>query len=512
MSIDMYLSNARSQNSSLQNACHKKISSFERVVSSLNSFTADSSLKGQAYTSAKSYYSGLAMPTAKAGVLMYNEMMRASQRYVDGYVSEVDGKSHKESELIMDIQQASSHISQLQEVKSHLKKDKTGIMNMMFGGMIRSQIGEERAEIRRLTKILNKLRIFNGKSTSYFASYESAKQVFERAVNQMSNSVSSTGGFSMPPASQLTWVEGVNSKYINFTTSQSSVNKTAKELGLTKPKYMSELDYASAVLLIASELSKKKASWDGENWEKDGRRGYGQQLLALLSKTVKKDWNKEVKNFNERPLTYSIEDGISTRTEYPGTGVGANINGYSANGYGVDFKAGQYEQIMRAGYSSDYKGARLNWGFDGMSISANLLDAGKKNGLAYVVAHNNFFEPNFLKGSISSMTTNANLTAELEAEQGDMNLEAGLGATAGSIQWTPEVTFGRMGERHLPILQGGLEIGLSAGVGSSLSLNSKEAVPFWNDRLAWTSNTVDIDAKALAEVHVKVTFPFIKVK
>lgn len=221
MSINMYVSASQRQASSASNMCKQQIQGYEQLQKAINDFTMNSPfLTGQAYDSAKKYFSSVLYPLAQAGILLTEAVERAVKKFPETYVAEVDSGDLKQAELEVKINQVNSMLLQAENIQSNLMS--LNVPDLV--GMKTAQLSANSMLIhmycdvkKKLEEKLQKLIAFNASSPHIFSEIASLQQAVNQGLAQTKTAWNaSSGTFTIPSPEALSWTKGIQEKWQDY--------------------------------------------------------------------------------------------------------------------------------------------------------------------------------------------------------------------------------------------------------------------------------------------------------
>ncbi|MFL0405214.1 EndoU domain-containing protein [Bacillus nitratireducens] len=221
MSINMYVSTSQRQASSASNMCKQQIQGYEQLQKAINDFTMNSPfLTGQAYDSAKKYFSSVLYPLAQAGILLTEAVERAVKKFPETYVAEVDSGDLKQAELEAKINQVNSMLLQAENIQSNLMS--LNVPDLV--GMKTAQLSANSMLIhmyrdvkKKLEEKLQKLIAFNASSPHIFSEIASLQQAVNQGLAQTKTAWNaSSGTFTIPSPEALSWTKGIQGKWQDY--------------------------------------------------------------------------------------------------------------------------------------------------------------------------------------------------------------------------------------------------------------------------------------------------------
>lgn len=211
--VDMYLGSSQTQAGSASRACQSYQSGIDGLQSSIKSFGADTSLKGEAYSSAKTYFQSVYEPLLQGLKLVAEATGASVKKLPEKYISEVDSCDLRSSELEKEIEEWEQQIQRLNEqiqlIKSELPVSSERVQHIK---LINSLINDYREVKRKLEEKLEKLLSFNASSTSIFSEVNALKSAVNQGLSQVGGGKgwnAATGQFSTEEL-DMGWVSKIN--------------------------------------------------------------------------------------------------------------------------------------------------------------------------------------------------------------------------------------------------------------------------------------------------------------
>src|SRR5699024_5186218 len=115
MSLNMYLGETDEQKTSMNAVCTQMIVAMESMQSSIHTFTWNQTLRGHAYSSAKTYMSRMFLPLTRGVIYLCEELIRQNNRYPTDFRAEVSTTDVVEEEIIAQIDEIDRMIARFQE-------------------------------------------------------------------------------------------------------------------------------------------------------------------------------------------------------------------------------------------------------------------------------------------------------------------------------------------------------------------------------------------------------------
>ncbi|MED1115796.1 T7SS effector LXG polymorphic toxin [Bacillus paramycoides] len=105
MSLNMYLGEVQSQTQSMNAVCTATIQGMEQAIQSIDAFAVDTVLKGQTYSSAKSFFVQTFRPLAQGIIYLCEELIRQNNAFPSQFQSQVASTDVIEQELLEQIRE-----------------------------------------------------------------------------------------------------------------------------------------------------------------------------------------------------------------------------------------------------------------------------------------------------------------------------------------------------------------------------------------------------------------------
>ncbi|MFF2342715.1 T7SS effector LXG polymorphic toxin [Bacillus mycoides] len=221
MSINMYVSASQRQAASVSNMCKQQVQGYDQLQKAINDFTLNSPfLTGEAYDSAKKYFSSVLYPLAQAGILLSEAVERAVKKFPETYVAQVDSGNLIQAELEMKIREVNSLLVQAEGIQRNLM-----LLNVPhLDGMRTAQLSANSTLIhmyggvkKKLEEKLQKLIAFNSSSPSIFSEIASLQQAVNQGLAQTKTAWNaSSGTFTVPNTEALSWTKGIQEKWKDY--------------------------------------------------------------------------------------------------------------------------------------------------------------------------------------------------------------------------------------------------------------------------------------------------------
>ncbi|MGL4694524.1 T7SS effector LXG polymorphic toxin [Enterococcus larvae] len=205
MSIDMYLSEVRSQTSSAVQLANAYSQAIGAITDSCRAFM-DAPLSGQTYDSAKIYFTTVYPPLVNGVTMVCEALTEAHQKFPDDFEQTVDSCDIKESELKEKIEQGKQVLQALYKAIDSLEESDPALEQ----SIMRTQ-----ATIAKLEEKLSQLYLFNGSSPSIFSDVESLLNQLNQGISEVGKGSAwnaSSGTFELNRMS-LSWIQPLNEKW-----------------------------------------------------------------------------------------------------------------------------------------------------------------------------------------------------------------------------------------------------------------------------------------------------------
>ena len=256
MGIDMYLEQSQLQSSSIATMCQSQVEAYQDLQSAIQKFSEDTeSLKGDAYNSARSFFSSVLLPLSKGGQLYAETFSQAIKKLPEDYQTMVDSKSWREDDLLDKIRQEEQMIAYLDEVNQSLSS--LTMDSEEKGRLRRSNVELMRghhANKRVYETILGDLRAYDSYSGGLFDDLDSLDVQLSRGLAQIETSWDAkTGVFKIP--SDLTWAN-----YLSAYSDTKDMKLSRQEKAFVQTmmaEYGFDAETAQQLLTIKQGIDKK---------------------------------------------------------------------------------------------------------------------------------------------------------------------------------------------------------------------------------------------------------------
>ncbi|MGL4697938.1 DUF3114 domain-containing protein [Enterococcus larvae] len=260
MSIDMYLSTAKSQATGAATMGKSHAQGYEALQKAAQSFANDSVLQADAYTSAKGMFNSVIVPLIQAGQLLSESVAEACQKFPEEYTAQVDSGDLKSSELEEKIQRLGNEIQTLHAIRSSIEsRDTADNMKLRQLNSNKNAIAGHEAAKKKLEEQLQKLLDFHASSPSLFSEITT----LTNAVNQGSSIAgkswhAASGTFKLPEGTDMSWTKDVNNRWQN--------RQFAKKYDVQCPKDMTAKEYQEYLKTLRDQKDVlcKEDGWDEE--------------------------------------------------------------------------------------------------------------------------------------------------------------------------------------------------------------------------------------------------------
>lgn len=256
MGIDMYLEQSQLQSSSVATMCQSQVEAYQDLQSAIQKFSEDTeSLKGDAYNSARSFFTSVLLPLSKGGQLYAETFSQAIKKLPEDYQSMVDSKSWREEDLLDKIRQEEQMIAYLDEANQSLAS--LTMDSEEKGRLRRSNVELMRghhANKRVYETILRDLRAYGSYSGGLFDDLDSIDVQLSRGLAQIESSWDAkTGVFKVP--SDLTWAN-----YLSAYSDTKNMKLSRQEKAFVQTmmaEYGFDAETAQQLLTIKQGIDKK---------------------------------------------------------------------------------------------------------------------------------------------------------------------------------------------------------------------------------------------------------------
>ena len=256
MGIDMYLEQSQLQSSSVATMCQSQVEAYQDLQSAIQKFSEDTeSLKGDAYNSARSFFTSVLLPLSKGGQLYAETFSQAIKKLPEDYQSMVDSKSWREEDLLDKIRQEEQMIAYLDEANQSLAS--LTMDSEEKGRLRRSNVELMRghhANKRVYETILGDLRAYDSYSGGLFDDLDSIDVQLSRGLAQIETSWDAkTGVFKIP--SDLTWAN-----YLSAYSDTKDMKLSRQEKAFVQTmmaEYGFDAETAQQLLTIKQGIDKK---------------------------------------------------------------------------------------------------------------------------------------------------------------------------------------------------------------------------------------------------------------
>ena len=256
MGIDMYLEQSQLQSSSVATMCQSQVEAYQDLHSAIQKFSEDTeSLKGDAYNSARSFFTSVLLPLSKGGQLYAETFSQAIKKLPEDYQSMVDSKSWREEDLLDKIRQEEQMIAYLDEANQSLAS--LTMDSEEKGRLRRSNVELMRghhANKRVYETILRDLRAYDSYSGGLFDDLDSIDVQLSRGLAQIESSWDAkTGVFKVP--SDLTWAN-----YLSAYSDTKNMKLSRQEKAFVQTmmaEYGFDAETAQQLLTIKQGIDKK---------------------------------------------------------------------------------------------------------------------------------------------------------------------------------------------------------------------------------------------------------------
>jgi len=256
MGIDMYLEQSQLQSSSVATMCQSQVEAYQDLQSAIQKFSEDKeSLKGDAYDSARSFFSSVLLPLSKGGQLYAETFSQAIKKLPEDYQTMVDSKSWREDDLLDKIRQEEQMIAYLDEVNQSLS-------NLTMDSEEKGRLRRSNVELMRghhankrvYETILGDLHAYDSYSGGLFDELDSIDVQLSRGLAQIETSWDAKQGVFKVP-SDLTWANYLTA-YAD--TKDMKLSRQEKDFVQTMmAEYGFDAETAQQLLTIKQGIDKK---------------------------------------------------------------------------------------------------------------------------------------------------------------------------------------------------------------------------------------------------------------
>jgi hypothetical protein len=275
MSIDLFVSAAQSQASSVATKSQADQQAYENMIQALQQFVDEERLNSAAYTNGKQFFSTVLIPLVQAGILLSEAVGTACQKFVDDYQATVDSGDLKSEELEEKIQQLDLSISNFEAIRATIEQSTLG------DNVIIRQLDQNSRTIETLNdtkKILQekleKLLAFHASSPEIFANIAGLEALVNQGASQAEGAWTGSG-FSIP--TDLQWTTTVADKW---QIRAENIRKQEQAVHEAKIKELKQ--YKVYAVVYYDQAGQPKIMWQ---LEKDGKGVTNPELYRYLEQT-----------------------------------------------------------------------------------------------------------------------------------------------------------------------------------------------------------------------------------
>jgi hypothetical protein len=217
MGVDFFVPEVQGQSASVENMCADYIANMESIKSALGAFVSDTELKGTAYSSAKSYFSQVYIPLANGIILVCESIKTAHEKFINQYLSEVDGNSLQSEILEQQIRSAQTTIDTMTTELLNIQKNPASFRPGLAQGVYLNQRIQQ-----SLQEKLNKLLAFDGTSSSIFSEINATLSAVQQGLAQAGSGNgwdAAIGAFTTEKLN-MDWAEPITCAYTERVESQ----------------------------------------------------------------------------------------------------------------------------------------------------------------------------------------------------------------------------------------------------------------------------------------------------
>ncbi|MET3557908.1 hypothetical protein ABID29_001020 [Streptococcus rupicaprae] len=187
-----------------------RVSAYHTSLTALAAFSGEGNLKGKAYDSAKQFAGSVLVPLLQGGILLSEEISRATKGLPEEYRSRVSSEDLDSEVLEAQIQSYDASIAQTQSlIRSELSKDSMEDSDLIYLQKLYHRQVQAR---NKLQEKLDKLLAFDGYSPSLFNSISALEGAVNDGLAVVTGSFSGfSGSFSLP--SNMGWAKTIGSQW-----------------------------------------------------------------------------------------------------------------------------------------------------------------------------------------------------------------------------------------------------------------------------------------------------------
>jgi hypothetical protein len=272
MSIDLFVSAAQSQASSVATKSQADQQAYENMIQALQQFVDEERLNSAAYTNGKQFFSTVLIPLVQAGILLSEAVGAACQKFVDDYQATVDSGDLKSEELEEKIQQLDLSISNFEAIRATIEQSNLGDNVIIRQLEQNSRTTETLNDTKKvLQEKLEKLLAFHASSPEIFANIAELEALVNQGASQAGGAWIDSG-FSIP--TDLQWTTTVANKW---QIRAESIRKQEQAVHEAKIKELKQ--YKVYAVVYYDQAGQPKIMWQ---LEKDGKGVTNPELYRYL--------------------------------------------------------------------------------------------------------------------------------------------------------------------------------------------------------------------------------------
>ena len=316
MGIDMYLEQSQTQSGHVITMCQAQLEAYQTLQTAIQTFAQDTeSLQGDAYNSARDFFSSVLLPLAQGGQLYAETLSKAIAKLPADYQDRVDTKSWREDDLLDKIRQEEIMIAHLDEINQSISKLKASSER-------KAQLRRNNTELMRghhankrvYETILEDLRAYDPYSATLFDDLDNIASQLAMGLSQVKGSWNAAEGVFNTP-SNLSWVTYLSAYQVTKELTVSKADKafitslmaeygfdveTAKQLLTIKQGIDSQFSYFAGYTSQECDYLFLRligaVSYDGVKWDETA--GYLTPYFSedLISNPTTGETQKKVKS------------------------------------------------------------------------------------------------------------------------------------------------------------------------------------------------------------------------
>jgi hypothetical protein len=272
MSIDLFVSAAQSQASSVATKSQADQQAYENMIQALQQFVDEERLNSAAYTNGKQFFSTVLIPLVQAGILLSEAVGTACQKFVDDYQATVDSGDLKSEELEEKIQQLDLSIRNFEAIRATIEQSNLGDNIIIRQLEQNSRTTETLNDTKKiLQEKLEKLLAFHASSPEIFANIAELEALVNQGASQAGDAWTGSG-FSIP--TDLQWTTTVADKW---EIRAENIRKQEQAVHEAKIKELKQ--YTVYAVVYYDQAGQPKIMWQ---LEKNGKGVTNPELYRYL--------------------------------------------------------------------------------------------------------------------------------------------------------------------------------------------------------------------------------------